>query len=283
MVPRATEQKESHLKSREAQNEKHLESQYHFLSGMMQELYPGGLKGGWRGETPPPKIPKISRRKPLVTSRMMPANGYQGSIKSSTSQECGPLDLSRRPVSSVGAMEKIGGAISSSDIPVEETKGDEDTLNQCVFCPFRTSSTELMAMHIQVNHTSKSRRKRPSDNHSPRLTLYGMNHDPLALWKFLSEGDEIMAMDDWIKYGSRSENGVTLEDRDLQMEPTKQGLKLGDGILENSDNHEAKETEADLNTNNNLEENSHQQGFTKDLSVMLQKDLLEDGEKLVKN
>lgn len=250
---------------------------------MMQELYPGGLKGGWRGETPPPKIPKISRRKPLVTSRMMPANGYQGSINSSTSQECGPLDLSRRPVSSVGAVEKIGGAIISSDIPVEETKGDDDTLNQCVFCPFRTSSTELMAMHIQVNHTSKSRRKRSSDNHSPRLTLYGMNHDPLALWKFLSEGDEIMAMDDWIKYRSRSENGVTLEDRDLQVEPTKQGLKLGDGILENSDNHEAKETEDDLNTNNNLEENSHQLGFTKDLSVMLQKDLLEDGEKLVKN
>uniref|UniRef100_A0A8C6SFN8 Zinc finger protein 219 n=1 Tax=Neogobius melanostomus TaxID=47308 RepID=A0A8C6SFN8_9GOBI len=27
-------------------------------------------------------------------------------------------------------------------------------LSQCVFCPFRTSSAELMAMHLQVNHTS---------------------------------------------------------------------------------------------------------------------------------
>ncbi|KAI5622258.1 zinc finger protein 219, partial [Silurus asotus] len=211
LAPGSSEQKESHLKSREAQKEKKLESQYRFLSGMMKELYPGGLEVGWRGETPPPKPPKMSRRKPLVTSRMMPANGYQGSSNSSASQECGPLDLSRRPVSSVGAVEQVREAVNSSDSPAGETKGDGDILNQCVFCPFRTSSSELMAMHLQVNHTSKSRRKRgslvPSDNHSSRLTLYGMNHDPLALWKFLSEGDEIMAMDEWIKYRSRSENG----------------------------------------------------------------------------
>lgn len=284
LAPGSTEQKDSHLKSREARNERNLESQYRFLSGMMQELYPGGQEGGWRGETPPPKIPKTSRRKPLVTSRMMPANGCQGSMNSNASQECGPLDLSRRPVSSVGAVEQVGGAVSSSDIPVGGTKGDGDTLNQCVFCPFRTSSSELMAMHLQVNHTSKSRRKRggpvPSDNHSSRLTLYGMNHDPLALWKFLSEGDEIMAMDDWIKYRSRSENGVSLEDGDLEME---QGLKLGDGRLENTDNQETEEIGDDLETNSNLEENSHQKGMTKDLSDMLQEELLEDGEKLVKN
>lgn len=283
----STEQKESHLKSREAQKERNLESQYRLLSGMMQELYPGRLEGGWRGETPPPKVPKISRRKPLVTSRMMPTNGYQSSMNSSASQECGPLDLSRRPVSSVGSVEQVGGVVGSSDCPAGGTKGDGDTLNQCVFCPFRTSSSELMAMHLQVNHTSKSRRKRGtpalSDNHSSRLTLYGVNHDPLALWKFLSEGDEIMAMDDWIKYRSRSKNGVSLEDVDLELEPTKQGLILGDGKMENTEDHEAKETEDDLETNSNLEDNSHQQGTTKDLSDMLQEELIEDGEKLVKN
>ncbi|XP_017317303.2 zinc finger protein 219 isoform X1 [Ictalurus punctatus] len=281
----STEQKESHLKSREAQKERNLDSQYRFLSGMMQELYPGGLEGGWRGETPPPKIPKISRRKPLVTSRMMPANGYQGSINSSVSQECGPLDLSRRPVSSVGAVKQVRGPVSSSDSPTGVTKGDGDTLNQCVFCPFRTSSSELMAMHLQVNHTSKSRRKRGGvvtrDNHSPRLTLYGMNHDPLALWKFLSEGDEIMAMDDWIKYRSRSENGVSLDDGDLEMDPTKHGLKL-DGKLGNIDDHETKEIEDGLETNSNLEDNFHQQGMTKDLSDMMQEELPEDREKLEK-
>ncbi|XP_060771909.1 zinc finger protein 219 isoform X2 [Neoarius graeffei] len=287
LAPGSTEQKESHLKSREAQKERNLESQYHFLSGMMQELYPGGLEGGWRVETPPPKIPKISRRKPLVTSRMMPANGYQSSMNSSASQECGPLDLSRRPVSNVGAVEQAEGAVSSSDSPARGTKGAGDTLNQCVFCPFRTSSSELMAMHLQVNHTSKSRRKKggpvTSDNHSSRLTLYGMNHDPLALWKFLSEGDELMAMDDWIKYRSRSENGVGLEDGNLEMEPTKQGLKLGDGKVENTDDHETKEIEDDLEKNSNFEDSSHQQCMRKDLSDMMQEELLEDGEKLVKN
>uniref|UniRef100_A0A3B3ZWB6 Zinc finger protein 219 n=1 Tax=Periophthalmus magnuspinnatus TaxID=409849 RepID=A0A3B3ZWB6_9GOBI len=44
-------------------------------------------------------------------------------------------------------------------------------LSECVFCPFRTSSAELMTMHLQVNHTSKSRRKRslataPDDDRS---------------------------------------------------------------------------------------------------------------------
>lgn len=279
----STEKKESHLRTRDAKKEKKLESQYRFLSGMMQELYPGGLEGGWRGETPPPKVPKISRRKPLVTSRMMPSNGYQGSINSSASQECGPLDLSRRPMSS--AVEQVGGAVSSSDSTTGGTKGDGDTLNQCVFCPFRTSSSELMAMHLQVNHTSKSRRKRgnlvTSDNHSSRLTLYGMNHDPLALWKFLSEGDEIMAMDDWIKYTSRSKNGVSMEDGDLEMEHTKQGLKL-DGKKESIDDFETTEIEDGLETNSNLEDNSHQQGMTKDLSDMMQEELHKDGEKLVK-
>lgn len=253
----------------------------------MQELYPGGIEGRWRGETLPPKIPKISRRKPLVTSRLMPANGYQGSMNSSASQECGPLDLSRRPVSSVDVVEQGGGTVSSSKSPARGTKGDGDPLNQCVFCPFRTSSSELMAMHLQVNHTSKSRRKRggpvPSDNHSSRLTLYGMNHDPLALWKFLSEGDELMAMDDWIKYRSRSDNGVSLEDGDLDMEPTKQGLNLEDDKLENTDDPETKEIDDDLETNSNLEDNFHQQGMAKDLSDMLQEELIEDGGKLVKN
>ncbi|KAG7314090.1 hypothetical protein KOW79_022586 [Hemibagrus wyckioides] len=287
LAPGSAEKKESHLKSRDAQKERNLESQYRFLSGMMQELYPGGLEGGWRGETPPPKIPKISRRKPLVTSRMMPTNGYQGNVNSSASQECGPLDLSRRPVSSVGALEQVGGVVSSSDSPTGGTKGDGDILNQCVFCPFRTSSSELMAMHLQVNHTSKSRRKRgglvTNDNNAPRLTLYGMNHDPLALWKFLSEGDEIMAMDDWIKYRSRSKNGVSLEDGDLEMEPPKQGLKLGDGKLDNIDDHETKEIEDGLETNSDLEANSYQQGMTKDLSDMMQEELHKAGEKLVKN
>uniref|UniRef100_A0A3B4GYU8 Zinc finger protein 219 n=1 Tax=Pundamilia nyererei TaxID=303518 RepID=A0A3B4GYU8_9CICH len=55
-----------------------------------------------------------------------------------------PLDLSRRTSPGLGGMEEDGGV----------------KLSECLFCPFRTSSAELMAMHLQVNHTSKSRRKR---------------------------------------------------------------------------------------------------------------------------
>uniref|UniRef100_A0A8C4RL05 Zinc finger protein 219 n=1 Tax=Erpetoichthys calabaricus TaxID=27687 RepID=A0A8C4RL05_ERPCA len=75
--------------------------------------------------------PKVSRRKPLTTNKI-PVSSSNGRA------EFEPLDLSRRP---------------SQETP------DGVTLHQCLFCPFTTSSVELMAMHLQVNHTSKSRRK----------------------------------------------------------------------------------------------------------------------------
>uniref|UniRef100_A0A3Q3J3A0 Zinc finger protein 219 n=1 Tax=Monopterus albus TaxID=43700 RepID=A0A3Q3J3A0_MONAL len=63
-------------------------------------------------------------------------------------------------------------------------------LSQCLFCPFRTSSAELMAMHLQVNHTSKSRRKRGSlttlnDDGPPKATRPRTAHskiDSLGIW-----------------------------------------------------------------------------------------------------
>ncbi|CDQ91955.1 unnamed protein product, partial [Oncorhynchus mykiss] len=68
--------------------------------------------------------------------------------------------------------------------------GAGDTLNQCLFCPFRTSSAELMAMHLQVNHTSKSRRKRRAPiptalgDHGPqRPPQPRADSNPLALWR----------------------------------------------------------------------------------------------------
>ncbi|XP_041095485.1 zinc finger protein 536-like isoform X2 [Polyodon spathula] len=76
-------------------------------------------------------LPKVSRRKPQTTNKI-PAVTTNGRA------EFEPLDLSRRP---------------SQETP------DDVTLHHCLFCPFTTSSVELMAMHLQVNHTSKSRRK----------------------------------------------------------------------------------------------------------------------------
>uniref|UniRef100_A0A667WRF9 Zinc finger protein 219 n=1 Tax=Myripristis murdjan TaxID=586833 RepID=A0A667WRF9_9TELE len=74
-----------------------------------------------------------------------------------------PLDLSRRAVSGGG-----GGGDGASGV----------TLSQCLFCPFRTSSAELMAMHLQVNHTSKSRRKRGSSLSTSAMTVW--SSDPLT-------------------------------------------------------------------------------------------------------
>ncbi|KAK1792634.1 hypothetical protein P4O66_012566 [Electrophorus voltai] len=283
-----TEQKESPQKPRATQKERDLESQYRFLSGMMGEIYPSDLDGRWTRETPPPKIPKLSRRKPLVTSRMVSANGYQSVMTPSASQQSGfePLDLSRRPMPGVGSTEQEGGAVSAFGTPpLGRTKGGDNILNQCVFCPFRTSSVELMAMHLQVNHTSKSRRKRgatgTTDDHSSRVILPGLSRDPLALWKFFSEGDGVMAVEDWIRYRARAENGVTMEDGDLDrssviggtppllghVHSSKQGLKLGDGEQGNVDKEDAEEEEDDLEADSSPGNYSHQQGMRKNLSV----------------
>ncbi|KAI4881792.1 hypothetical protein NFI96_020424, partial [Prochilodus magdalenae] len=308
LAPGPLEKKEGAQKSRASQKDRDLESQYRFLSGMMGELYPSGLEGGWRGETPPPKMPKVSRRKPLVTSRMVPANGHQSSMTPSASQECGfePLDLSRRPVPGMGAAEQDLGPVSSSGTPPSGgAREGDDTLSQCVFCPFRTSSVELMAMHLQVNHTSKSRRKRgapvPTDNHSPRLTLPGLNRDPLALWKFLSEGDGVMAMEDWIKYRSKTGNGVTLGDgvlersanqvRDIPLtlgsiRSATQGLQLEE--QENTDEEEGDEDEEEdgLEETSSPENYSHQQDMGKDAPAspdMMPGDLPAEEERLLGN
>uniref|UniRef100_A0A8C1M966 Zinc finger protein 219 n=1 Tax=Cyprinus carpio TaxID=7962 RepID=A0A8C1M966_CYPCA len=241
------------------QREGDMESQYLSLSGMMGTLFAGSLEPSWIGEVPPPKMPKVSRRKPLTTSRMMSANGYQGGMKSSGSQEGGfePLDLSRRPLQDEeGVSSSVGG-------PSGGSKGGNDILNQCVFCPFRTSSVELMAMHLQVNHTSKSRRKRgatlTSTGHSPRLTLAGPDHDPLALWKFLGAADGVASPEDWVSFKTRAENGVSPENRDtedsLELNPgpvgsvgaTEKGLNMSEDLDE--EDEEVDEEEDDLEAN----------------------------------
>ncbi|XP_019726826.1 zinc finger protein 536-like isoform X1 [Hippocampus comes] len=121
------------------------ETQYHYLSGAMGAFYPGGMEGAWIKESPPPKVLKVSRRKPLTTNRLVVASDKLASPGLNQSGGFEPLDLSRRPTPGLEGLEEGGG---------EDIK-----LKQCLDCPFRTSSAELMTMHLQVNHTSKSRRK----------------------------------------------------------------------------------------------------------------------------
>ncbi|XP_036407613.1 zinc finger protein 219 [Megalops cyprinoides] len=144
--------------------------------------FPAGPAGG-RGWATQPKLPKASRRKPLTTSRLAPPGGRPAP------DGFEPLDLSRRPPLGQGCEEE-GGAV---------------TLSQCLFCPFRTSSAELMAMHLQVNHTSKSRRKRapPGDPAPPG------NPAPPALWKSWRGNTPLT---DWATSRAATANGFTQED-----------------------------------------------------------------------
>lgn len=190
----------------------------------MGALYQGGMEGGWIRESPPPKAPKVSRRKPLTTSRMVqPSSDKDGPAPSTQEGGFEPLDLSRRPSPGLGGMEEDGGisvgdggGVGGGDSGI----GDSSTgikLSQCLFCPFRTSSAELMAMHLQVNHTSKSRRKRgPSttldDDGAPKAAKPRTDHsdlDSLTIWRHVSEAESQAPLGEWSSIQAKSLNGLS--------------------------------------------------------------------------
>lgn len=196
-----------------------LETQYRYLSGVMGALYQGGMEGGWIRESPPPKAPKVSRRKPLTTSRMVqPSSNKEG--RASSTQEGGfePLDLSRRPSPGLGGMEEDGvlsGSFGGGDGEGESSAGVK--LSQCLDCPFRTSSAELMSMHLQVNHTSKSRRKRGSsstldEDGAPLATKPRNDHselDSLGIWRHMSEVETQVPIREWSLTQAQTLNGLS--------------------------------------------------------------------------
>lgn len=213
-----------HRKALEALKGVDLETQYRYLSGVMGVLYQGGMEGTWIRESPPPKAAKVSRRKPLSTSRMVqPLNNTEGSVRSSQGGGFEPLDLSRRPSPAFGGVEEEDGGtgteeggVSKGGVSSGPGAGDNTTggkLSQCLFCPFRTSSTELMAMHLQVNHTSKSRRKRgPSstvDEETPVAIKVQADHSDFeSIWRHLSEAESQAPPEDWSSAKSKALNGV---------------------------------------------------------------------------
>ncbi|KAL4618277.1 zinc finger protein 536-like isoform X1 [Arapaima gigas] len=209
---------------------------FHYLSGVIGGLFSGGTDRSWGGESPQAKLPKVSRRKPLTTSRMLPANGRSGRVGAQGTQEgFEPLDLSRRP-SPVQGCEENGAGV---------------TLNQCLFCPFRTSSAELMAMHLQVNHTSKSRRKRSSSGETwshreaPRPALHP-GIDPVAWRSWNSWRDDVALADaDPASSTTATHNGLLREDAGLKSNHDSKPDRLTTRSMEYNYNEEEEEGEED--------------------------------------
>uniref|UniRef100_A0AAV2KUT3 C2H2-type domain-containing protein n=1 Tax=Knipowitschia caucasica TaxID=637954 RepID=A0AAV2KUT3_KNICA len=205
-----------------------LESQYRYLSGMMGTLY---QEGNWIRESPPPKAAKVSRRKPLTTSRMVqPVK--DGEKASEVKFE--PLDLSRRP--------EEDGLMAFGDMESEQS---DVQLSECVFCPFRTSSAELMTMHLQVNHTSKSRRKRSSpvalseDGDAKFAKLEASNPDSPGLWKDIGSLEHRAPLDDWSTNGELPENvGLDFKEMEDDIEDQDFAENLDETSLENSPEHD---------------------------------------------
>lgn len=207
-----------HRKALAALRDVDLETQYRYLSGVMGALYQGGMEGGWIRESPPPKAPKVSRRKPLTTSRMVqPSNDKEGPAPSTHEGGFEPLDLSRRPSPGLGGMEE-DGVVSVGEGGVGVDGGDSSSgvkLSQCLFCPFRTSSAELMAMHLQVNHTSKSRRKRAPTTilnddgalKAAKPRVEQSNLDSLTIWRNATESGA--PLEEWSSMNTKALNGNT--------------------------------------------------------------------------
>ncbi|XP_055085112.1 zinc finger protein 219 [Periophthalmus magnuspinnatus] len=220
---------QDHHKTMSALRDADLESQYRYLSGMMGTLY---QEGNWIRESPPPKVAKVSRRKPLTTSRMVQPQKDGGGGGAASDGKFEPLDLSRRTSPGLGGSEEDGmgtfGEIENEQNAVK--------LSECVFCPFRTSSAELMTMHLQVNHTSKSRRKRslataPDDDANARFSQFDANPDSPGLWKKMSSLDQ----QEWSTNGELSENaGVDFKEMEDENQEDEFGENLDETSLENS-------------------------------------------------
>lgn len=279
---------QEHQKALEALRGVDLETQYRYLTGVMGAFYQGGMEGSWIRESPPPKAAKVSRRKPLTTSRMVPpSNDKEGSACPTQDRGFEPLDLSRRTSPGLGGMEEDGtrstgegGSISSGGNSSAGVK-----LSQCLFCPFRTSSAELMAMHLQVNHTSKSRRKRgPSttldDDGTSKLMKARMDHsniDSLTISRHGSEIESHAPLGEWSSIKTKALNGLCNEPEEhlenvLDSPDHNLASVLNDArnVLDlqgkTEDGEEEQEEDLEANVENNILEDSQDQGLPCSLS-----------------
>ncbi|XP_028261583.1 zinc finger protein 219 [Parambassis ranga] len=279
-LPGLPDQRE-HRKALAALRDVDLETQYRYLSGVMGALYQGGMDAGWIRESPPPKAPKVSRRKPLTTSRMVQPSRDKGGP---STQEGGfePLDLSRRTSPGIGEDGSMGvGEGGAGDGEEDSSAGIK--LSQCLFCPFRTSSAELMAMHLQVNHTSKSRRKRSSLailNHdsAPKATKPRMGHsdlDPLMIWRHVNEAEPQDRLGKWSTNQAQLINGLSehathhLDDALDHPHSVVSASKnvRDDPVLEAKMESEEQEEELEENLDNSSVEDSQDQDLRMSLAL----------------
>lgn len=241
----------------------------------MGALYQGGIEGGWIREAPAPKAPKVSRRKPLTTSRMVqPSSDKEGPAPSTQVVGFEPLDLSRRTSPGLVGMEEDGGmsVLDGAVVADGDNGGDSSTgvkLSQCLFCPFRTSSSELMAMHLQVNHTSKSRRKRaPSssldDEGVLKVTKTSRDRsdlDSLTVWRQANEVESPAPLGEWSSTHAKTLNGLS--------EVAEE--HLGDTL-----NHSDSNMASDISLMEKMEGNDDEQGG--ELEENLETSSLEDSQ-----
>ncbi|XP_040887324.1 zinc finger protein 219 [Toxotes jaculatrix] len=275
-----------HRKALAALRDVDLETQYRYLSGVMGALYQGGMEGGWIRESSPPKAPKVSRRKPLITSRMVqPASDKEGPAPSTQEGGFEPLDLSRRPSPGLGGLEEDGVMSIGEGGGVDSGNSSSGVkLSQCLFCPFRTSSAELMAMHLQVNHTSKSRRKRGSstaldDDGASKVNKPQTDHselDSLGIWRHVSEVESQAPLGEWSS--TQTLNGLSedktehlddiLHHPDSNMASVSKNARDGLGLKEKlEEEEEEQEEELEENLENSSLEDSQDQDLRMSLAL----------------
>ncbi|XP_030042515.1 zinc finger protein 219 [Microcaecilia unicolor] len=160
-------------------------------------------------DVPSPPPPRVSRRKPASTSRVI-TNGKP---------DFEPLDLSWRPPASPGMDSEV-------------------TLHRCPFCPFATSSPELMALHLQVHHSRRSLRKERTPRGPIKNDTDTTNAFLGKAGTHLLSGDCEMVEDlgqglkeDEEEEEEEGESPEALEERDMDGKETpKKGAKQENGV-----------------------------------------------------
>ncbi|XP_042535795.1 zinc finger protein 219 isoform X1 [Dipodomys spectabilis] len=140
------------------------------------------------GPGPPPEPPPSSQRGSAqpsgAKSAQPPATWVEGATGPRLPSSSSGPGSRRKPTSPGRTLRNgRGGEAEPLDLSLRAGPGGEagpgGSLHRCLFCPFATGASELMALHLQVHHSRRARgRRQPQADASPPYTLAPTGETP---------------------------------------------------------------------------------------------------------
>ncbi|XP_048211689.1 zinc finger protein 219 isoform X2 [Perognathus longimembris pacificus] len=137
------------------------------------------------GPGPPPEPPPSSQRgSAQPKSAQPPATWVEGTTNPRPPSSSSGPGSRRKPASPGRTLRNgRGGEAEPLDLSLRAGLGGEagpgGSLHRCLFCPFATGASELMALHLQVHHSRRARGRRQTQaDASPPYTLTPSGETP---------------------------------------------------------------------------------------------------------